>query len=77
MKNRINTIFLEDRVHKKREELISDYVALLGSCKTVEDIYSLFEIFYDEVVVLVGEKIVELQIIKNAEILEELKKEFG
>mgnify|MGYP006976737337 CR=1 FL=1 len=76
MKNQINVVLLEDRVHKKRDELILEFVTLLGDCKSVEDIYYLFELFYDEIIFLTGEKIIEMQIKKNAEILEELKKEY-
>jgi len=72
----INVIVLKNRAHYCKQEIIDSYIEILKGCRTVDEFQSLFDMFYDEVSLTVGELFVEKQIQKNAEILEEMRNEF-
>lgn len=73
----INMILLKNRVFTEKDDLIEIYIDLLKTCKAAKEFYDLFNDFYNDVVLLTGERFVELQISKNAEILEDMRKEFN
>lgn len=70
----INVIFLDKSIHESKEEIIESYIDLLKICKTIQDFYSLFSLFYDDVVYKTGSWVIERQIQDKVKILEEIKK---
>jgi hypothetical protein len=70
----INVIFLDKSIQESRDEIISDYIDILKTCRTAQEFYCLFEQFYDDVVFKTSSWIIEKQIQKHIEILEEIKK---
>lgn len=70
----INVIFLGKSIYESKEEIIFDYIDLLKSCKTAQDFHSLLDQYFDDIVERTGSWIIERQIQKNVEILQEINK---
>ncbi|GFN32586.1 hypothetical protein [Paenibacillus xylaniclasticus] len=69
----INVILLNDSELKSKEEIIADYLDILITCRKADEFYQCLSMFYDDVVMKTGELIIEKQIRKNAQILDELR----
>jgi hypothetical protein len=70
----VNLIILNVNQQKSKEDIIEDYIEILKSCKTGTEFYQCLSMLYDDAVIKTGELILEKQIQKNVEILEELRK---
>lgn len=68
-----NVIILGSQL-KSKEEIIDDYIDILKTCKTANDFYQCMSMFFEDVTIRTGELILEKQIQKNCEILQELRK---
>lgn len=70
----INVVFLGKSIYESKEDIILDYIDLLKSCKTAQDFHGLFDQMFDDIVERTGSWIIERQIQKNVEILQEIGK---
>lgn len=68
-----NVIILGSQL-KSKEEIIQDYIDILVTCKKADEFHQCLSMLYDDTVIRTGELILEKQIQKNVEILEELRK---
>jgi Iap family predicted aminopeptidase len=70
----VNVIFLENSKHKPKEEVISEYIDILVTCKKADEFYQCLSMLYDDAIENIAEKIILQQIQSNIEILEKLRK---
>lgn len=68
-----NVVFLGSQI-KTKEVIIQDYLDILVTCRKADEFYQCLSMLFDDVTIRTGELILEKQIQKNVEILEELRK---